>query len=103
MSSDEMAYYEKAVLMTMSKFDLKSDDSRLYVRFVKDIEKARSEYWRSAWWSWTTWQLFWLVVWIVAGVMTVVIGAGDAEDQNNYSMHINDAKMGMLWKLNHYI
>jgi hypothetical protein len=103
MSSNEMAYYEKAVLMTMAKFDLESPEERLYVRFVEDIQKARWEYWWDAWWSWTQYQFLWLVVWIVAGVMAVVIGAGDPEDPNSYNAHISDAKMGMLWKMNHYI
>jgi len=103
MSSDEMAYYEKAVLMTESKFDLTSPKERLYVRFVQDIGAARDLYWKEAWWSWGKWQAIWLVVWIVVGVMTIIVAAGDMEDDSKYNEHMVDAKQSVLYKLNHWI
>jgi hypothetical protein len=103
MSNDEYHYYEKAVLMTNAKFDLTSPKERMYVRFVYDIEKARSDYWAAAWWSWFKWQWYWAIVWAAVGVFTVVVGAGDSEDTNRYNDHMLDAKQYVLWQLNHYI
>jgi len=103
MSNNDMHYYEEAVLMTQSKFDLTSPSTRMYVRFVQDIDKARSAYWRDAWWSWTKYQFVWLLVWMVVGVMTIVIGAGDPTDVNRYNEHIVDAKQSVLSNINNYI
>lgn len=103
MSSNEMDYYRKAVLMTQSKFDLTSPKEHLYVRFVEDIEKARMGYWADAWWSWAKYQIIGLGVWMIVGVLTIVVGAGDPEDADQYSEHIVDAKMTVLYRLNHLI
>lgn len=103
MSSNELAYYEKAVLMTQSKFDLTSPKERLYVRFVKDIGKARDTYWDEAWRSWAKYQFMGLGAWIIVGVLTVIVGAGDKDDLNMYSEHMVDAKNSVLAKLNHLI
>lgn len=103
MSSSEMNYYEKAVLMTMAKFDLQSPKERLYVRFVADIEKSRSGYWSDAWFAWGKYQALWLLVWIVAGALIVVIGAGDDSDTNRYQDHFNDVLQGTFSKLNQWI
>lgn len=102
MSSDEMNYYKQAVLMTMTKFDLTSPEERLFVRYVADIEKARSDAWWAAWWSWGKNQLAWLIIWVVVGFYSVVIGAGDEMDSSNYLAHSVDAKQSALWQLNHY-
>jgi len=103
LSGDEETYYEKAVHMSLTKFDLTSPSERMYVRFVKDIDAARMTYWWTAWLSWWKLQVFWLPLWTFAGAVAVVVGAGDPEDDSRYSAHIVDFKQSVLYKLNHYI
>lgn len=102
MTSDEMRYYEKAVKMSLTKFDLTSPKERLYVRFVQDIDKARNGYWSFAWWSWMKLQLVGLFGFMVLGALTVLQGAGDAEDTDGYREHMIDARQSALMKLNHF-
>jgi len=103
LSNDDMAYYEKAVLMSLTKFDLSSPKERMYVRFVQDIVKARTDYWWTAWWAWWKWQLMWLPAWMFAGVMAIVIGIGDPEDTSRYGAHVVDFKNSVLFRINHYV
>lgn len=103
MSSDEMTFYEEAVKMSLVKFDLTSPKERLYVRFVQDIDKARTAYWTTAMMSYFKYNFFWLLAFMGAGAFTVVIGAGDPEDDDGYAKHLGDAKQSTLWKLNHFM
>jgi len=103
LSNDDMLYYEKAVLMSLTKFDLTSPKERMYVRFVQDIEKARFAYWWAAWWAWWKIQLMWLPLWMFGGVMAMVIGIGDPDDSSKYSSHVVDFKQSVLFKVNHYV
>jgi len=100
LSSDPMHFYEKAVKMSLTKFDLTSPKERLYVRFVKDVESARMGYWSSAMWSFWKYQLIWLLLWAISGVITVVLGAGDPQDLDGYNEHLIDAKQSALQKVN---
>jgi hypothetical protein len=103
LSNDDMAYYENAVQMSMSKFDITSPTERMYVRYVKDIDKARMTYWWAAWWSWWKIQLIWLPGWMFAGAMAMVVATGDPTDERRYNEHIVDFKQSVLFKLNNYI
>lgn len=103
MSSDVMAYYSKAVKMSLTKYDLTSPEQRIYVRFVQDIGKAREAYWNSAWKSWGIYQFCWSFVWLTAGAVAVLLGVGDTSDPEAYHEHMVDAKESVLHKLNHYI
>jgi len=103
LSSNDMAYYEKAVLMSLTEFDLSSPPERMFVRFVADIETARMAYWGAAWWSWGKLQLIWLPAWMFAGAMAVLVGIGDPDDDSRYHAHIVDFKQSVLLKANHYM
>lgn len=103
LSSDELSYYDKAVSMTTAKFDLTSPKERLYVRFVQDIGKTRDKYWVVAWITWTKMQFLFGLIWVVAGVMSVIVGASDPDDTSRYGDHVGDAVQGTLFNLNNYI
>jgi len=103
LSNNDMAYYEEAVLMSLTKFDLTSPPERMFVRFVADIQTARNAYWRAAWWSWGRFQFIWLPCWMVCGAMAVIIGVGDPTDDSRYAAHIVDFKQSALLHLNKYI
>jgi len=100
LSNDDMNYYDKAVLMAVTKFDLTSPKERLYVHFVEDVEKARQAHWSQAWGVWWKLQLLWFVVWMVAGTFYVIVGAGDlSRDAND----MKDAYTTALHTINHYV
>lgn len=103
LSNNDMAYYEEAALMSMTKFDITSPPEHMMVRFVADITTARMAYWHAAWWSWARFQLIWLPAWIVCGTMAVIVGIGDTSDDSNYAAHIVDFKQSALLHLNKYI
>jgi len=103
LANNDMAYYEEAVLMSLTKFDLISPPERMFVRFVADIQTARTAYWWAAWWSWAKFQVIWLPAWMFCGAMAVIIGIGDPSDDSRYSAHIVDFKQSALLKLNQYI
>lgn len=103
LASEDSSYYEKAVLMTESKFDLTSPEDRIYVAFVEDIGEARWQLWSSAWLSWFKYQCLFFIIWLGISVLTIFIGTGDPDDHNRYGDHMIDAKQGVLHGLNHYI
>jgi hypothetical protein len=103
MSNDHMAFFEKAVKMSLTKFDLTSPKERLFVRYVKDINKARNEYYTQAWWSWFKYQCIWLLLFMAAGAFAIVLSAGDPHDKDKYNEHLIDAKQSALWKINHFM
>lgn len=103
MSNDEMNYYDKAVMMAVTTFDITSPKERLYVHFVQDVEKARAAYWTRAWWYWWKLQSLWFLVWMVAGTMYVIIGAGDPNDPDKHPENMKDGYTNVLAGINRYV
>lgn len=95
LSNDELHYYQEAVKMGLSKFDMTSPENRMFARFVNDIQKAHDAQYTNACWSLFYAQLFLAPLWMVAGLMTVLVGWDD------YLDHIGDMKEKVLYNMNH--
>lgn len=97
LSEDDVHYYEEAVKMGLSKFDITSPEERLFVRYSADIEQAQETHYSEAWWYWWYCQLGFMPLWMTAGLMTILVGYGEYKD------HIGDVKESVLYNANHCI
>jgi len=90
----EMSYYEEAILMGTSKFDITTPKNHLLVRFVDDLESARMTYFGAAWATWWHMQFSFGLVWGVAGIIAVVLS------QEAYKKSFGDMKSNALTGIN---
>jgi len=96
-ATTEMDFYNEAVQMATSKFDLTTPKDHLLVRFVGNVEKAQWDFHSAAWRAWGYTQFWMGFVWAICGTVAMVIA------RDTYRNHWKDALTNSIHNVNHII